>query len=46
MKLGLGLSLTLPRPAPADNGIPDGFVAVTQGGQPVTQDSEPVYVPE
>lgn len=45
MEIALGLSLSLPR-ASADDGIPEGFEAVTQDGETVTVDGEPVYVPE
>jgi hypothetical protein len=43
--LGLGLSLTGTAPA-AGLSPPEGFAFVTQDGEIVTQDGEPVYVPE
>lgn len=41
----IGIALPMQRPV-ADDGIPDGFEAVTQDGETVTQDGAPVYVAE
>lgn len=41
--LGFNSSQLSP-PAAGGGDIPDGFVAVTQDGEQVTQDGEPVYV--
>lgn len=45
--IGIGIqSTSIPSNAGGDPTPPEGFAFVTQDGEIVTQDGEPVYVPE